>query len=92
MKLTSVLVFGAAVLIFTPAHAADTGAGKKLHDAHCTGCHDTSVYSRREHQVKSLADLHEQLNECTHSAQVKLTAAEQEEIVKYLNEKYYKFK
>ena len=89
----SALIAAALLLVmFAPAYAADSANGKKLHDAHCTGCHDASVYVRKDHQIKSLAELHEQLNECTHSAQVKLSESEQQDIVKYLNEKFYKFK
>jgi len=74
------------------AEQPDSATGKKLHEAHCTGCHDTSVYTRKNHQVTSLAALNEQLNECTHAAQVTLSDSEQKSIVKYLNERFYKFK
>jgi len=85
----------AAMLAIAPlAQAAlpgDSAEGKKLHDAHCTGCHDASVYTRPDHHIKNLPALKEQLNECTHAAQVTLTDAQQQSIVKYLNERFYKF-
>jgi len=84
-----------ALCIAFQAHAAapgDAAAGKKLHDANCTGCHDSSVYTRKDHQIKSLAALNEKLSTCTHAAQVTLTDEEQQHIVRYLNDQFYKLK
>jgi mono/diheme cytochrome c family protein len=89
------LLICAALWLVLPAQAAlpeDSAAGRKLHDAHCMSCHNTSVYTRKDRQIKSLAALSEQLTQCTHAAQVTLTDAEQKSIVKYLNEAFYKFK
>ncbi|HTS55536.1 MAG TPA: hypothetical protein VMH26_19875 [Burkholderiales bacterium] len=74
------------------ALAADSVQGKKLHDANCTKCHNTSVYTRQERKIKSLAALNERVAACTHAAQVTLTDDEQKSIVQYLNEQFYKFK
>jgi hypothetical protein len=85
----------AVLCIALPAHAAapgDAALGKKLHDAHCTGCHDSSVYTRKDHHIKSLGALKEQLVQCTHAAQVTLTDEEQQSVVRYLNDQFYKFK
>src|SRR5256885_159529 len=96
MRLKPLLYVAAFLpLMLTPAYAAqpsDAAAGKKLHDAHCTGCHDASVYTRKDRQIKSLDALKEQLTECTHAAQVTLSDGQQQDIVKYLNERFYKFK
>jgi len=70
----------------------DAATGKKLHDANCVKCHDAGVYTRQDRQIKSVAALKEQLGSCSHAAQVILTDEEQQHIVKYLNEQYYKFK
>jgi|SRR6476659_5755880 mono/diheme cytochrome c family protein len=89
------LAIGAALWTALPGYAAapgDSAAGKKLHDAHCMSCHNTSVYTRKDRQIKSLSALGEQLNECTHAAQVTLTDADQQNVIKYLNEQFYKFK
>ena len=74
------------------AEPGDAAAGKKLHDENCTGCHNASVYTRKDHQIKSLSALKERLNECTHAAQVTLTNEEQQDIVRYLNDQFYKLK
>ena len=43
-------------------------------------------------QIKSLAALNEKLSACTHAAQVTLTDEEQQHIVRYLNDQFYKLK
>jgi hypothetical protein len=76
------------------AHAAlpgDSGDGKRLHDANCTGCHDAGVYTRQDHAVRSLDALKQQLAGCGHMAKKQFSAAETENIVKYLNDRYYHF-
>ena len=66
--------------------------GKKLHDANCVRCHDTGMYTRERRQVKSLRALGEQLEECTHAAEAPLTDDQKRNVLKYLNEQFYKFK
>ena len=88
--LISILLSSA--LLAQPALPADSAQGKKLHDANCVKCHSTSVYTRQDRKIKSLAALNEQLVPCTHAAQVTLTDDEQKSIVQYLNEQFYKFK
>jgi mono/diheme cytochrome c family protein len=75
-----------------PALSGDSAEGKKLHDANCVGCHSTSVYTRQDRRVKSLAALSRQVASCTHMAQVSLTGDEQKSVVEYLNQQFYKFK
>ena len=75
-----------------PALSGDGAEGKKVHDANCTTCHSTSVYTRQDRKVKSLAALNKQVTSCTHMAQVTLTEDEQESVVQYLNQQFYKFK
>ncbi len=55
-------------------------------------CHSTSVYTRQDRKVKSLAALSKQVASCTHMAQVTLTEDEQKSVVEYLNQQFYKFK
>ncbi len=88
---------GLPVLIFlaVSAHAAvpgDGAEGKRLHDANCAGCHDASVYTRKDHRVRSLEGLKQQVANCTHMAQKDLSLVERQNIVKYLNDHFYKFR
>jgi mono/diheme cytochrome c family protein len=86
------------LLIITSLGAAqaalpgDSAEGKKLHEANCLKCHNADVYTRKNRHIGSLPALQEQLGACSHAAQVLLTDDEQRDIVKYLNETFYKFK
>jgi len=70
----------------------DSAEGKKLHDANCVSCHNASVYTRRDRQVNSLSALNQQVDGCVHGAHLTLTPDQQQSLVKYLNEQFYKFK
>ena len=79
----------ALTFLTASAHAAAPGneaEGKRLHDANCTGCHDSAVYTRKEHRVRSLAGLKQQVGDCIHMAQKEFSLAERQAIVKYLND------
>jgi cytochrome c553 len=80
-----------AVNVHAAALPGDAAEGKRLHDASCTGCHDTAVYSRKNHAVRSLEGLGKQVENCTHMAQKEFTSTERQNIVKYLNDKFYRF-
>jgi hypothetical protein len=88
------LIAPATMFLALSAQAAvpgDAGEGKRLHEANCTGCHDTSVYTRKDHKVRSLEGLGHQVENCTHMAQKEFSAAEKQDIVKYLNDQFYRF-
>ena len=76
------------------AHAAvpgDGAEGERLHDANCASCHDVSVYIRQDHKVRSLDALKHQVENCTHMAQKEFSSAGRQDIVKYLNDQFYRF-
>ena len=82
------------MLLMPVAYAAlpgDAANGRKLHDANCSGCHDNSVYTRDNRRVKSLDALKGQLQGCGHMAKKEFSASEQQDIVKYLNDRFYHF-
>jgi cytochrome c553 len=92
MKL--ILIAPIMILLAVSAHAAvpgDGAEGKRLHDASCTACHDSWVYSRTDHKVRSLDGLKQQVENCTHMAQKEFSSAEKQNIVKYLNDRFYRF-
>lgn len=84
-----------AILLPLGAHAAlpgDAAEGQRLHDASCAGCHDSGVYTRKDRSVRSLDALKRQLQACGHMALKKeLSAAETQNLLKYLNERFYRF-
>lgn len=90
----SILWVSLLTLLVPSAHAAlpgDIAEGKRLVDANCTGCHDTGVYTRKDRHVRSLDALKQQLGSCSHAAKKELSATETRDIVKYLNDQFYKF-
>jgi cytochrome c5 len=69
----------------------DAATGKRLLDANCTGCHDTSFYTRTNRSIRSLEALRQQVDGCAHMAKKAFSAAEKDDIVKYLNDRFYRF-
>lgn len=74
-----------------PALAQD---GKLLYETHCGGCHYERVHQRapERRQVKSLADLRDQVARWAPQTKRKLTLEEREAIVQYLNDSHYGFR
>jgi len=69
----------AAILLIPGAYAAspgDSADGQRLHEANCTGCHNTGVYTRENRQVRSLDALKQQLEGCGHVAKKEFSVAE----------------
>jgi cytochrome c553 len=90
----SILSVMALTLVAASARAALPGneaEGKRLHDASCTGCHDAAVYTRKDHRVRSLDGLKQQVENCTHMAQKEFSPADKQDILKYLNDEFYHF-
>jgi hypothetical protein len=84
------------VMIFLTVSAqaalpGDGAEGKRLHDANCMACHDTAVYTRKDHSIRSLDGLKQQLEGCSHMAKKEFSPAETQHIIKYLNDRFYRF-
>ncbi len=89
-----ILCVPAMIFLAVGAHAAvpgDGAEGKRLHDANCVSCHAVSVYTRQDHKVRSLDGLKQQVENCTHMARKEFSSAERQDIVKYLNDQFYRF-
>jgi hypothetical protein len=83
-----------ALLVTGIAHAelrGNTADGKSFHDAHCLTCHNTQVYTRKDHHIQSLEALKQQLDSCGHMTKIELTIIDKQNLVKYLNEQFYHF-
>jgi mono/diheme cytochrome c family protein len=92
----SILGVSLLILLMPSAYAAslpgDSADGKRLHDANCMGCHDTSVFTRKDRLVQSLDALKKQLASCTHMAKKEFSASETQDLLKYLNDQFYHFR
>jgi mono/diheme cytochrome c family protein len=77
---------------YAAALLGDAAEGKRLHDANCMGCHNTDIYARKERLVHSLDALEKQLVGCTHMAKADLSTNEMQDLLKYLNDQFYRFR
>lgn len=81
------------------ALAADPSEGRKLVGEHrCETCHHNktlgdakAVYLRKDRKVTSMEKLKAQVALCNNELNLKLFPEDEEHIVAYLNETYYKF-
>ena len=80
---------GSAQAALLPGDAAQ---GKTVHDEQCVACHDTSVYTRTNRRVQSPEALIGQVNGCVRQTGLKLDRDQINNLVKHLDESYYKFK
>ena len=91
----------ASLAFFVPLAAVaapDATAGRKLVQDHkCETCHQDNVYGpvgaiylRKDRKVTSWAKLESQVAACNSMLNIGLLPEEEEHIVKFLNETYYK--
>jgi len=101
MRLSPILVFA---LLGAGAHAAahaggDPAEGAKLvAKSGCDGCHaglvpggPSAFYTRKDRKVHSLSKLRGQVSRCSTQLNLQLFPEDEENIVAYLNQAYYKF-
>jgi cytochrome c553 len=70
----------------------DAAKGKAVHDKQCVACHDNSVYTRANRRIKSPEALIGQVNNCVRQTNLKLDRDQVNDLVKHLDESFYKFK
>ena len=91
-----ILCVSLLILLMTSVCAAslpgDSADGKRLYDANCMGCHDTSVFTRKDRVVQSLDALKKQLASCAHMAKKEFSESETQGLLKYLNDQFYHFR
>ena len=92
----SILCVSLLIVLMPSTYAAelpgDSADGKRLHDANCMGCHDTGIYTRKDHLVRSLDALKKQLSGCSHIANKEFSVIETQNIIKYLTDEFYQFR
>ena len=94
MKKIGIVGAALAALLVAGVQAAvsgDPAEGQRLLQANCTGCHDASVYTRSNRTIHSLDALKHQVEGCGHAAKKEFSPAETQDLVKYLNDRYYHF-
>jgi cytochrome c2 len=69
----------------------DVALGKKLYNAQCTSCHDTSVHTRKDRNIKTLEGLIGQVNQCNTQLDRRYTDAQVNDLIAYLNSAFYQF-
>ena len=74
-----------------PVAAADIENGDDLHFEHCTGCHDESVYTRENRNVRSLERLGQQVRFCKDTIGLSWFDEDVDDVVEFLNRNYYHF-
>ena len=75
----------------TAAGTADIENGDDLHFEHCTGCHDETVYTRTNRNVKSPERLRLQVRFCKDSLELIWFDEDVDDVVEFLNRTYYRF-
>ncbi len=89
IKILSVVI--PAALFVVPSYAADIENGDDLHFENCTGCHDSSTYTRENRRVQSLARLGTQVRFCKNSLGLTWFDDEVDDVIGYLNKEFYHF-
>jgi len=89
----TVLASFAGLLISTTAMAQGNAAnGQKLFtQSKCNQCHTTSVYTKPDRKVTSLAALEAQVRRCDSNLNTNWFDDEIHDVTAYLNQQYYKF-
>ncbi len=98
-----VLIIGNVVLplLAGKAHGfllGDADNGEQIHQAQCAACHannfdgdESRIYTRDDRRVKTVEGMMGQVEFCNNQLKTNLADDEINDIVKYLNDKYYKF-
>lgn len=73
--------------------AADLEEGKEMYESDCVKCHDSSVFTRpsTERKVNDLAALKKQVHRCVAATGASWFEEDEENVVAYLSETFYKF-
>lgn len=79
--------------------SAAMAQGQALHDAACLQCHASlgggnayQLYQRTDRKVKSLAELEKRVAFCMKAADVNWTKSQQQAVVQYLRNEFYRFR
>ena len=94
----AVLTMGVAGTSSGAMLLGDSANGKTIHDEKCLGCHSAKfkdpaqIYLRSPRRVNTIEGLMKQVPFCSKQTGANLNEQEINDVIKYLNEAYYKFK
>ena len=66
--------------------------GAQLHQKSCTACHKNEVYTRKVKLVKSFPALTGRVKACSSQVGANFTREQTQDVTKYLNSNFYKFR
>lgn len=89
MKIFTLLLF--SITFAASSSAADIDNGAALHSESCTRCHDSTIYSREDKKVQGLTQLGTQVRFCKDNLGVTWFDDEVDDVIGFLNNKYYHF-
>lgn len=91
-KILLVAAISSLSLVLSPASfASDIANGKKLYEANCHGCHDSSIHTRPNRIIHTYSDLVNRVKFCDNAAKTGFTAPQMADVTDYLNSAFYKF-
>jgi len=92
------IIFPLLLLLAINAQAGDPQNGKELHDENCVKCHvslvggdGTGIYVREDRRIESYEGLVNQVKRCKTSLGVPWPDHQIDNVVTYLNTRFYKF-
>ena len=65
--------------------------GRMLYQNHCTNCHESTVHIRAKHKAKSYREIGYWVDQRADWLNLGWTALEKQEVMQYLNQRYYKY-
>jgi mono/diheme cytochrome c family protein len=86
----ALLALAAAAPPMAAYAAGDAARGEKLHEA-CEQCHGTRLYSSPQRKIDSLRALRKEVQRWGDYYNPRLTKQEVEDLVAFLNERFYRF-
>ncbi len=90
MKLPG-LVAGCLLMLYIPAALAEFDRGQALYEGHCMKCHESWAHTRANHKAKSIGELHNRVAGWSMHSGLDWTEAEIDDVVQYLNHRFYQF-
>lgn len=79
------------IFLTTTGNAFDLEEAKEMYTEDCTKCHDSKVFTRKDRKVKNLLALKKQVHSCVANTGASWFEEDEENVVNYLSETFYKF-